>query len=281
MSGQGPQGQPGFEPARAQIVAIDGDRRGGEMTLQLHVQRPGQGTVEAWCRQQVPASYAAALQVGQSVDVLVDLRDPRWVWLDLHDAGSSQRDTTYQDQLQAYQQANAQVPDRAYVPPGQQLPPGYRPGQYPGQQYPGGAPFSGQLPPGAQVPLGGYPGGGYPGGGRGGYAPGGWNGDPRLMPVEGITYELFVQLSAEQLANPMPPQQFDQLAYSRGVALGRWPTIQGEWNQRFGQFPDLGMRFQQDVQQAVGRMTGARGAPPPTAPQAPWGPGPAPGGYRP
>jgi hypothetical protein len=279
MSGPGPQGQPGGEAARAQIVSIQGDRRGGELTIQLQLQRPGQGPVEVWCRQQVPASYAAALQEGQTVAVVVDPRDPRWAWLDLQGSGDEQRSASYQDQLEAYKAANTQVPERQYVPPGQQLPPGYRPpGQgYPGQGYPGqgGAPYSGPLPQGAQVPLSGYPGG----------MPGGWNGDPRLVPVEGVTYEMFVQLSAEQLAHPMPPQQFDQLTYSRGVAPGRWPAIQGQWNQRFGQFPDLGMRFQQDVTQAVGRMTGAQGAPPPTMPQVPWGPGPGPGpgqgGWRP
>ena len=77
------------------------------------------------------------------------------------------------------------------------------------------------------------------------------DGDPSLAPIEGVTFDTWVAVSAGIVRERVRKKDYDELASRHGVPTGRWPEIEAAWKSRMMGNPGLAQRFGTAYQQAV------------------------------
>lgn len=68
--------------------------------------------------------------------------------------------------------------------------------------------------------------------------------DPAFAPIEGISLDLYAEISAGLLKNGvMGPENVATFAESKGVPAGKWQEVQNGWVARMGQNPSVMNRY--------------------------------------
>ena len=57
-------------------------------------------------------------------------------------------------------------------------------------------------------------------------------GDPVLEPVEGVTFDVWISVTAAMIRSDVPPASRDEFAGRWGVPSGRWEAVNSVWHQR-------------------------------------------------
>ncbi len=57
-------------------------------------------------------------------------------------------------------------------------------------------------------------------------------GDPVLEPVEGVTFDVWISVSAAMIRLDVPPVSRDEFAQRWGVPPGRWEAVSSVWQDR-------------------------------------------------
>lgn len=74
--------------------------------------------------------------------------------------------------------------------------------------------------------------------------------DPRLMPVEGITWQTYIAVCADLQKNGAPNGE-DAVAQKHGVRAYTWPAISNVWKNRIAVDPELTQKFAHDLEAAL------------------------------
>ena len=74
---------------------------------------------------------------------------------------------------------------------------------------------------------------------EGGFAPG----DPIMEPVDGVTFEQWVAVSADIIRGRMPPGQADACAARHGVRPGAWAEASRQWGRRQAGHPLMAEKY--------------------------------------
>jgi hypothetical protein len=74
------------------------------------------------------------------------------------------------------------------------------------------------------------------------------DGDPRLDPVDGVGFDLWVEAEARVIEAAVLPGEREAVAEAAGVPAGAWPGARAAWAERAAADPGLTRRFHAHVE---------------------------------